>query len=104
QMLRRDGSVVPIDREDPDGEDPPIRTRFVVDILSGSSAGGINAIFLATAIANQLEIDDPRGLGIKAGDIGDLVNDAAWYRDIPDLKPQSPPRSLLNSGRLYIRA
>lgn len=30
-----------------------IRTRFVVDLLSGSSAGGINAVLLAKALAND---------------------------------------------------
>src|SRR4051812_13091243 len=29
-----------------------IRTRFVIDLLSGTSAGGINAVFLAKALAN----------------------------------------------------
>jgi len=31
--------------------------RFVIDILSGSSAGGINGVYLAKAIANRQEID-----------------------------------------------
>ena len=33
---------------------PRVRTRFVVDILTGSSAGGINAIALAKALALKL--------------------------------------------------
>src|SRR3954470_10970605 len=32
---------------------PPVRTRFVVDIISGSSAGGINGIYLGKALAND---------------------------------------------------
>jgi predicted acylesterase/phospholipase RssA len=32
------------------------RSRFVVDIISGTSAGGLNGVFLATALAN----DTPR--------------------------------------------
>ncbi len=39
------------------GSTDPIRTRFVIDILSGSSAGGINAVYLAKALANDQMID-----------------------------------------------
>src|SRR5262245_24122222 len=31
-------------------------TRFVIDIISGTSAGGINGIFLAKALANAQDI------------------------------------------------
>jgi patatin-related protein len=99
QMLRGDGDVEPMQSPEAD-----IRTRFVVDILSGSSAGGINAIFLAKAIANQQELADLRDLWIHEADMGALVNDRQSYRRIRDLPVQSPPRSLLNSGRLYLRA
>src|SRR5262245_62117872 len=34
------------------GANDAIRTRFVIDVLSGTSAGGINAVFLAKAFAN----------------------------------------------------
>ena len=43
----------------------PIRTRFRIDILSGSSAGGINAIFLAKGLANDREIDELTSYGSK---------------------------------------
>jgi hypothetical protein len=33
-----------------------IKTRFIIDILSGTSAGGINSVFLAKALANDLEL------------------------------------------------
>ena len=87
-----------------DVKDAPIRTRFVVDILSGSSAGGINAIFLAKAIANQQDIAGLRDLWINEADIADLLNDRRSYQNIAGLKHQNPPRSLLNSNRLYMRA
>jgi patatin-related protein len=101
QRLRASGAV---DDESADPSRAEIRTRFVVDILSGSSAGGINAIFLAKAIANQQDIAGLRDLWIKEADIGALVNDRQSYKDVSGLKPQAPPRSLLNSGRLYVRA
>jgi patatin-related protein len=101
QRLRASGEV---GDEPADPDSAEIRTRFVVDILSGSSAGGINAIFLAKAIANQQDIAGLRELWIKEADIGALVNDRQSYRDVSGLTRQVPPRSLLNSGRLYVRA
>ena len=51
QWLRLEGPPRPTAR----GEPPRVRTRFVVDIISGTSAGGINGVFLGKAIANQQE-------------------------------------------------
>jgi patatin-related protein len=86
-------------------DDAPIRTRFVVDVLSGSSAGGINGIFLAKALANQQDIDALRDLWVDEGDIGILLNDKRSYEEIPDgVERQKPPRSLLNGQRLYTKA
>jgi patatin-related protein len=78
-----------------------IRTRFVIDILSGSSAGGINAIFLSKALANMQEIDTLKRLWVEEGDISVLINDKQSMRGLPKLPFQSPPRSLLNGQRMY---
>src|SRR5690349_15087156 len=45
----------------------PIRTRFVIDILSGTSAGGLNAMFLAKALANNQALDAVRQLWLTQG-------------------------------------
>lgn len=81
--------------------DAPIRTRFVVDILSGTSAGGINAIYLAKALANEQDLDGLKRLWISEGDIGRLINDAGSVSDIAPLPPDAPARSLLNGRRMY---
>src|SRR5882672_854181 len=52
---------------------PPINTRFVIDILSGTSAGGINAIYLAKALANDQRIDQLKNLWLNEGDIALLI-------------------------------
>ena len=83
----------------PDAADP-VRTRVVVDILSGSSAGGINGIFLAKALAGCEPIDQLRELWIGEGDIATLVNDDASLAGTL-LAAQRPPRSVLNSRRMY---
>jgi patatin-related protein len=81
--------------------DDPIRVRFVVDILSGTSAGGINSIFLAKALANDQGLENLRKLWIQEGDISVLLNDQLSTTDVSSLEPQKPPRSLLNSRRMY---
>ena len=50
-----------------------VRTRAVVDIVAGTSAGGINGVFLAKAVAHDLTQDGLRELWIEKGDIGLLV-------------------------------
>jgi patatin-related protein len=82
------------------GPDAPILTRFVVDIISGSSAGGINGIYLGKALANEQEIDQLKRLWIEEGDIGKLVNDKPSYDGLA-LSHQRPPQSVLNSRRMY---
>jgi patatin-related protein len=76
-----------------------IRTRFVVDILSGTSAGGINGIFLAKALANGQDISGLEKLWIEEGDIKSLINDKKSVEK--PLSLQDPPASLLNSQRMY---
>src|SRR2546423_3822956 len=80
----------------------PITTVFVVDILSGTSAGGINAIFLAKALANNQSIEKLKKLWVEEGDIGLLINDRQSLAGL-HLKNQDPPKSLLNSRRMYLQ-
>ena len=72
----------------PDGT---LRTRFLVDIASGTSAGGINAIFLGKAFANGQTLDQVSRLWLDQADAQDLLN-----RD-------KLPRSLLSSQTMYAR-
>lgn len=80
---------------------PPITTGFIVDILSGTSAGGINAIFLAKALANDQSIEKLKQLWVEQGDIGLLINDKKSLIG-HNLENQEPPKSLLNSRRMYL--
>jgi len=82
--------------------DATIETRFVIDILSGTSAGGINAIFLAKALANNQNIDQLKELWVNEGDIGVLLNDKRSVGGL-GLMNQRPPLSLLNSRRMYLK-
>ena len=51
-----------------------VRTRVVVDIISGTSAGGINGICLAKALAHNRSVDQFRELWFEHGDIDGLLN------------------------------
>ncbi|HKG45862.1 MAG TPA: patatin-like protein [Pyrinomonadaceae bacterium] len=79
-----------------------VNTRFVIDILSGSSAGGINAIYLAKALANDQDLDELKTLWVTEGDIGVLINDKKSVAGL-HLINQQPPQSLLNSRRMYFK-
>ncbi|HWN66464.1 MAG TPA: patatin-like protein [Haliangium sp.] len=79
-----------------------LRTRFVIDILSGTSAGGINAVFLAKALAGNRDMNALKQLWIAEGDIALLLNDKDSLAGLGlELKP--PPQSLLNSRRMYVK-
>jgi patatin-related protein len=101
-VYRRLGQMVRLD-DAPDlraGAETPVRTRFVVDILSGTSAGGINAIFLAKALANGQSLEQVRRLWIEDADLAELINDRRSRID-GFVREQKPPQSLLNSKRMY---
>lgn len=79
------------------------RTRLVVDVIAGTSAGGINGVFLAKALANGQAFAPLKKLWVQEGDIAKLLNDDASYEDIDFAKNDQPPRSLLNSDRMYLK-
>lgn len=76
--------------------------RFIVDVLTGSSAGGINAVFLAKALANDQSIDRLKKLWLSEGDFDKLLNDKQSVAD-NNLVHSAEPASLLNSQRMYLR-
>jgi patatin-related protein len=50
-----------------------VRTRVVVDVIAGTSAGGINGIILAKALAHDLPQDSLRDVWLQRGDIKQLM-------------------------------
>ena len=77
--------------------------RLVVDVISGTSAGGINGIFLAKALACDADFGQLEKLWIEEGDFGLLINDDAAYGGLPKgTQRAGPPQSLLNSDRMYL--
>ncbi len=49
--------------------------RVIVDVISGASAGGINGIFLARALAFDLDFDPLRKMWMQLGDIEELMEE-----------------------------
>src|ERR1051326_4238303 len=82
---------------DPTDERPP--TRFVIDAIAGTSAGGINGVFLAKALANGQNIDELQQLWVREGAIEKLLNDRRSVD--PPLSLKMPPTALLNGQRMY---
>jgi patatin-related protein len=74
-------------------------TRFVIDTISGTSAGGINGIFLGKALANGQNLDGLQRLWVREGAIEKLINDA--MSEDPPLSVIDPPTALLNGQRMY---
>lgn len=85
------------------GPEAPIRQRVVIDILSGTSAGGINAIFLAKALANGQPLDGLARMWESDADIDTLINDRKSMEGVWGLLPTGKPRSLLNSERMFAK-
>lgn len=76
--------------------------RFLVDVIAGTSAGGINGLFLAKALTQGERFDALKQMWIEEGDIGLLLNDGRSVRDLPLPAPKQPA-SLLNSERMYLK-
>jgi patatin-related protein len=104
-LAKSDGSTAgtkPVDIVDERMAENTVNTRFVVDILSGTSAGGINAIYLAKALVNDQKLDELKTLWVTEGDIALLINDKKSVAGL-HLTNQQPPQSLLNSRRMYFK-
>jgi patatin-related protein len=76
-----------------------IQTRFVIDLLSGTSAGGINSVFLAKALANDVELSPLRDLWVETADFAQLLNDPQGLAERH--QQQNPPKSLVNSPLMF---
>lgn len=59
-------------------ESARVHLRVVVDIIAGTSAGGINGIYLAKALAHDASQDRLRDLWLTEGDIARLLEGPRW--------------------------
>ena len=61
-----------LSRREGSGDDA-VRTRVVIDIVAGTSAGGINGIVLAKALAHNLDQAPVTDVWLDEGDLGKLM-------------------------------
>jgi patatin-related protein len=73
-----------------------VRTRVVVDVIAGTSAGGINGVYLAKALAQNLRQDQLKKLWIDNGDIAKLLRGSSRL-------PLKPRLAKLLLGSLHHR-
>lgn len=78
------------------------QVRFIVDVISGSSAGGINGVFLAKALVNNQPMNSLKKLWLEEGDFAKLLNDKKSITGT-NLTRRFEPESLLNSQRMYAK-
>jgi patatin-related protein len=102
-VYRKLGQLLSYDappRQGPARPEDDVTTRFVVDIISGSSAGGINGVFLAKALSNDQGLEQLKRLWVDEGDFAKLLNDGR-VADTPGLPVRKPPESLMSGYRMY---
>jgi len=76
-----------------------IRTRVVVDVIAGTSAGGINGVFLAKALANDLSQDSLTKLWMEKASIRRLTDN--YFRLFKVLVGGEPINGKAMAGWLY---
>ncbi|TFV88712.1 patatin-like protein [Blastococcus sp. CT_GayMR20] len=70
-----------------------VDAEVAIDVLAGTSAGGINAALLGLANARNLDLGPLRDIWLTAGELGSLLRDPA---------EQSPPSLLKGDGRMLV--
>jgi patatin-related protein len=97
-QARNADQTPPLDEDGLPRASGPIQTRFVVDIISGTSAGGINGIFLGKALARGQSLDELATLWRDLADVSTLLYDQK--RQQPIVPYDDPPPSVLNGNRM----
>jgi patatin-related protein len=80
-----------------------VRTRVVVDAIAGTSAGGINGVYLAKALARNGSQDALRDLWFTRGDVNQLLigpRFVPWWLRLPVLLPFALRRSLVRGDAM----
>ena len=109
RIYRKLGQLLHPGRESEEGAEPPadlsespIKTRFVVDLISGTSAGGINGVALAKAIAlRSRSLDKLAEVWLDDADLDLLLNDNKSEPQKYPPHPENRTVALLNSERMY---
>src|SRR5690606_12415323 len=66
-----------------------VELRVIVDVIAGASAGGINGVMLARALAHDLPVAHLRDMWLESGDVSELLAESRRAR--PWSKPFMSP-------------
>jgi patatin-related protein len=80
-----------------------VRTEISVDVIAGTSAGGINGIYLAKALVHDLSQDSLRDLWLEHGDLTELMRGipgTPWQARIPGALMRLLKRPALNGVKM----
>lgn len=64
---------------------PELDLRVIIDVIAGASAGGVNGIMLARALAHDLSLDPHREMWLEHADVLHLIDErssATWWRKL----------------------
>ena len=57
-----------------------VELRVIVDVIAGASAGGINGVMLARALAHDLPVGHLRDMWLESGDVTELLSESRRAR------------------------
>lgn len=80
-----------------------VRTDVSVDVIAGTSAGGINGVYLAKALARNLSQDNLRDLWLDRGDLNVLLwgpSVLKWRARIPLVLARLPSKPALDGTKM----
>jgi patatin-related protein len=84
-------------------DEQQLQTRVVVDVVAGTSAGGINGVFLAKALSHNLSQDALRDVWFDRGDMRELLRGPKWlsyYLRFLMLVPSAVKKSPLRGNEM----
>ena len=83
---------------------PATDLRVVVDVIAGASAGGVNGVMLARALAHDQPLDDHRAMWLEHADAIDLMDAAVLAKPMSKIYLEPFSRVLLRTWLLPMAA
>jgi patatin-related protein len=102
KLYRRLAASIGSDGKHIETESDTVRSRFVIDIISGTSAGGINGVALAKALAGRNpDLARLENVWLEEADLGKLLNDTRGAARGRRKAGNGRTDALLNGDHMY---
>jgi patatin-related protein len=79
---------------------PATDLRVLIDVIAGASAGGVNGVMLARALAHDQPLDDHRAMWLEHADAIDLMDETALAKPMSKIYLEPFSRVLLRAWLL----